>query len=312
MSQILSPSKANIKQAIRQTAIGNSNSNEIIIGKQSAMPFVNMDGEIPNKTKIAAEIPYKITAKYPELLLNAWSDVKEDPCKWAQKAHVLGADLIALRLDGIEHANEATANSIIETARNIIETTNLPLCILNQNNRDLDKYYLPLIAAGLKGYNCLIGPVEEETYKDIIPALKENDHCVIARTPIDVNLAKQLNILITELGINPDKIVIDPNMGGLGYGLDYAYSVVERIRSAAFDGDIMLNMPITVFAGEEAWRTKETKANISDEKWGDHSTRAITWETLTTSSMIMVGADLVVMKHPESIKQISNFIKGIN
>ncbi|MGD9581748.1 MAG: acetyl-CoA decarbonylase/synthase complex subunit delta, partial [Vampirovibrionia bacterium] len=94
-------------------------------------------------------------------------------------------------------------------------------------------------------------------------------------------------------------------------GLDYAYSVIERIRLAAFEGDKMLNMPITVFSGEEAWRTKETKANISDDKWGEHTTRAITWETLTTSSMIMVGADLVIMKHPESIKQISNFIKGL-
>jgi acetyl-CoA decarbonylase/synthase, CODH/ACS complex subunit delta len=149
--------------------------------------------------------------------------------------------------------------------------------------------------------------VEEETYKDIVPALRDNGHCVIARTPIDINLAKQLNILISQMGFDPDKIVIDPNMGGLGYGLDYGYSVIEKIKLAAFEGDTMLNMPIIAFTGEETWRTKEAKADINDNIWGNARSRASIWEILTTSSMIMTGADVVIMRYPESIKYISRF-----
>ena len=168
-----------------------------------------------------------------------------------------------------------------------------------------------MFAEGLSGYNCLIGPVEEDTYKEIVPSCRDNDHCIIARTPIDVNLAKQLNILITELNFNPDRIIMDPNMGGLGYGLDYAYSVVEKIRLAAYEGDKMLNMPIIVFAGEEAWRAKEAKSDISDKSWGDTAVRSAIWESLTASSMLMVGADIVIMRYPPSIENISQFLKGI-
>jgi acetyl-CoA decarbonylase/synthase complex subunit delta len=136
----------------------------------------------------------------------------------------------------------------------------------------------------------------------------EYDHNVIARTPIDINLAKQLNILITEMGFDPDKIIIDPNMGALGYGLDYAYSVIERIKLAALEGDNMLNMPIIAFVGEEAWKTKEAKSENVQSEWGDHKSRAVIWECITASSVLSAGANIVVMNHHTAIEHIKNFI----
>lgn len=310
MQQFFLSSKAKINQSIREVMLGLP-PKSILVGGQSAMPFVNLDGTIPHKPRIAVEIHLSLPHKYPELLAKAWEDVLLSPVNWAKKAQDIGADLIALRTNGIEN-NCFKAVEIAAIINEIVEKTNLPLIILGINNREIDKLFLPEIARLTKNLNCLIGPVEEETYKDIVPACRDNNHCVIARTPIDVNLAKQLNILITELGMPVDKIFMDPNMGGLGYGLDYAYSVIEKIRLAAFEGDKMLNMPIIVFSGEETWRTKEAKSSIADEIWGNPEIRSTMWEGITTSSMLMAGADIIIMRFPQSIERISRFIKGLD
>ncbi|MEW5822529.1 MAG: acetyl-CoA decarbonylase/synthase complex subunit delta [Cyanobacteriota bacterium] len=311
MSNILKTSRIKMSQSIREVIIGTDKHNMVKIGSQSAMPFVNQDGNITYKPQIAVEIQFLLPEKYPSELVRGWESSITEPVKWANNAKNNKANLIALRLSGDIDSN-SQLKKFINTAIEIIKSTNLPLSILGTNNREIDKKVLPVIAEKMEEYNCLIGPIEEDTYKYIVPACRDYGHCVIARTPIDVNLAKQLNILISELGFSPDKIVMDPNMGGLGYGLDYAYSVVEKIRIAAFEGDNMLNMPIIVFSGEESWRTKEAKANISNSEWGDVQTRATMWESLTTSSMIMAGADIVIMRYLPSIKSISEFIKGIN
>lgn len=304
MSTILENATIKAKTAIRKLVLNDNT----IIGGQQAMPFVKRDGQIPHSPKIAVEIHFKKPDKYPPQLETSWEGLIDKPVECALKAKELGADIIALRMDGINIENNdinENIENLVTLAKDINTKTNLPLCILGINNRDADKKFLPLIAEKLSDLSCLIGPVEEETYKDIVPALKENNHSVIARTPIDVNLAKQLNILITEIGIEADKIIMDPNMGGLGYGLDYAYSVVEKIRLAAYEGDQMLNMPIVVFSGEEAWRSKEAKSSINDEFWGNPEDRAAMWEILSTSSMIMAGADMVIMKYPPAISEIA-------
>lgn len=190
---------------------------------------------------------------------------------------------------------------------NILNSIDLPLIILGSDKKEIDFKLLPALAQAATR-NCTFGIVEEANYKEIIPALKENNHNVIARTPIDINLAKQLNILITELGFDPDKIIIDPNIGGLGYGLDYAYSVIERIKIAALEGDSMLNMPIIVFAGEESWKSKEAKSENVPKEWGEIKTRSIAWECITASSMLLSGANIAVLFHPESIKHIRKYI----
>lgn len=309
MTNLFTPAKINISNPIRTSILGEE-SHKVIVGGQRAYPFVTGDGEIPNKPKIAVEIFDSIPENYPELLLNKWNDYAYNPVEWAIAAKKMGAELIALRLASMKD-QQLDLSKLYQQVKEIIHATNLPLILLGINNRELDKKCLPQVAEKLGEFSCIIGAIEEETYKDIIPACRDNGHHVIARTPIDVNLAKQLNILISEMGFDSNKILMDPNMGGLGYGLDYAYSVVEKIRLAAFEGDKMLNMPIIVFSGEEAWRTKEAKSNIADDMWGEPNSRSTIWELLTTSSMLMAGADIVIMRFPPSIKYLSEFAKGI-
>lgn len=122
---------------------------------------------------------------------------------------------------------------------------------------------------------------------------------------MDVNLAKQLNILIHDMGFPLDRILMDPTTGALGYGIEYGYSAMERLRLAALQGDSMTQLPMIVTPGYEAWKTKEAKVGTGvPEAWGDWEQRAINWEVLTAMTLIESAADIVVLRHPESVKQI--------
>jgi acetyl-CoA decarbonylase/synthase complex subunit delta len=132
-----------------------------------------------------------------------------------------------------------------------------------------------------------------------------NGHLVSARTPMDVNLAKQLNILISDMGFPLDRVLMDPTTGALGYGIEYGYSAMERLRLAALQGDAMTQLPMLVTPGFEAWKTKEAKIGEGvPESWGDWEHRSINWETLTALTLLESGADIVVLRHPESIRRV--------
>ena len=127
-------------------------------------------------------------------------------------------------------------------------------------------------------------------------------HSIIAESPIDINIAKQLNILISDMGLNLERIVMNPTIGALGYGLEYAYSIMERARLAALSGDKTLAMPFICFIGQETWRAKEAK--VSPEQ-------GIIWETITATSLIQSGADLLIMRHPKAVEKVSNYIETL-
>ncbi len=139
-----------------------------------------------------------------------------------------------------------------------------------------------------------------------------NGHLVTAKTPMDVNLAKQLNILIHDMGMPMERIVIDPTTGALGYGIEYGYSVMERLRLAALQGDGMTQQPMMVTPGEEAWRAKEARAADGvPATWGDWATRAVNWEAMTAAALVESGADMVVLRHPEAVRRIKLMIGAL-
>lgn len=281
-----------------------------------------------NPALVACEIPVSIPDNYPTLLKQGWSeagynivaelvnkygpsdlqrqvwdDLVYNPVECAKIAEKMGFSLLCVRF------NSEDIEENKEYLKKILQATQLPLILAGTFRRDLDAQLLPELAR-IADRKCTIGVVEEENYKEIAPVINEYGHNIIARTPIDINLTKQLNILLTDLGISPDRILIDPNTGGLGYGLDYAYSIIERIKLAGMGGDLNLNMPIITFVGEEAWKTKEAKSDSVPQEWGDFKTRAISWECMTASAMFVSGSDIVVMRHPEAIKYINKFIKS--
>jgi acetyl-CoA decarbonylase/synthase complex subunit delta len=165
------------------------------------------------------------------------------------------------------------------------------------------------IATATKGERLVLGICEDKNYRTIVAAAMASGHLVNARTPMDVNLAKQLNILINDMGLPMDRIVMDPTTGALGYGIEYGYSVMERLRMAALQGDSMTQLPMLVTPGFEAWKTKEAKVGEDvPEAWGDWEDRSINWETLTAMTLLESGADIVVLRHPESVRCIKQAI----
>ncbi|OGL45214.1 MAG: hypothetical protein A2161_21400 [Candidatus Schekmanbacteria bacterium RBG_13_48_7] len=203
--------------------------------------------------------------------------------------------------DGLNRSIDET----IELTKTILNTINVPLILKAVGSPEHQGDVLSKCAEALEGENCLLASADEHNYKTIVAAAMAFGHTLVAETPIDVNLAKQLNILITDMNFPPEKILIDPLTGGLGYGIEYTYSVMERIRLQALNGDAMMQMPFICFVGDEAWRVKEVRVSQNEKPdWGDQEKRAILWEITTAMPLLHAGADILVMRHPEAIRQI--------
>ena len=220
------------------------------------------------------------------------------------------ADIISIKFDINEENLEENLEEIkafLTLENNIKNLFKKPLILRGANNSEIDKKLVPLLAE-YAPKESIIAFAEENTYECIVPSVIKNNHILVLRTPIDINLAKELNILTIDKGLNPNKILIDPDMGGLGYGLDYGYSIIEKIRQAAFEGDTMLNMPIIAFIGEESYRAKEAKSDTFSPQWGDYKERSAMWEIAGATAMISAGANIVVLWNPKSIETLKGLV----
>lgn len=214
-------------------------------------------------------------------------------------AQSLEPDILCLRFN-----IESTAD--IEKAVEILEETlpqiELPLMLRGSGDDEIDRKLLPELSdcAEAHGIECIISSANENTYKEIIPHTK-GQHFVVLRSPIDINLAKEINILSSDLGQPLERIIIDTDIGGLGYGFEYGYSIIEKIRQEGAN-DKFLEMPVISFACEEALKTKEAKSDRFSRAWGDLKTRSIMFETAAASAIRAAGANLIVINHPETLK----------
>lgn len=181
-----------------------------------------------------------------------------------------------------------------------------PLMIRGSGNDEIDKILLPELIKNLDRV-CIVATINEKNYKEIVPLTVKNGHIISIRTPIDINLAKEMNILVSDMGQSLNKILIDSDIGGLGYGLDFGYSIMEKIKLEGFNGDEYLNMPLISFAGEESLKTKEAKADTYSNSFGKLDKRALMFEIAATTAVIAAGANIVVVNHPDTI----NVLKGI-
>lgn len=289
---------------------GGTCTRSVTVGGEATLPFLHFEGELPHPPRIAIEIQDKKPEEWSPLLLKAWEEVIDDPAAWAKKAEERGADLILLRLSLDDaQGEENTPEKAKSTVRRVLAATGLPLLIFGPGQVDKDNELLVAVAEEAAGERVVLGVCEEKNYRTIVAAALAHGHLVDSRTPMDVNLAKQLIILIHDMGLPLDRILMDPSTGALGYGIEYGYSVMERLRLAALQGDTMTQQPILVTPGEEAWRAKEAKVGGGvPETWGDWEERAIMWETMTTTALIEAGADVVVMRHPESVRLVKEAI----
>lgn len=288
----------NIKKKIRQIAIDN-----VLIGGDSSVSFMQ-ENENKAKPLIAIEIPYIFDTSYPEILKKAWQT--ENFENTFTKAINTQADIISIKFNVSENNIEQELPKIKLFLNKIKTETTKPILLRGANNTQIDKVLIPFLAKE-SPEKTIIAFADEDTYENIVPIVAKNNQILVLRTPIDINLAKELNILAIDKGMSPDRILIDPDMGGLGYGLDYGYSIIEKIKLAGFDGDTMLNMPIIAFIGEESYRAKEAKSNTFTENWGDFETRSSMWEIAGATAMISAGANIIVVWNPNSI----DVLKGL-
>jgi acetyl-CoA decarbonylase/synthase complex subunit delta len=284
-------------------AEGGTRSHTVTVGGESTLPFLHFEGEIPHRPCIAIEVQDKRPADWPAPLLNAWGDAVNDPADWAKAATAHGADLILLRLTAPSAADART------TVRRVLGATGLPLIVFGPGQVDLDNDLLIAAAEEGKGERLVLGVCEDKNYRTIVAAALAHGHLVDSRTPMDVNLSKQLVILIHDMGLPLERIMLDPTTGALGYGIEYGYSVMERLRLAALQGDSMTQLPMLVTPGEEAWRSKEARVGEGvPASWGDWEERAIAWEALTAASLVHAGADVVAMRHPQAVQRVRQTI----
>ncbi|MBD3192704.1 MAG: acetyl-CoA decarbonylase/synthase complex subunit delta [Candidatus Heimdallarchaeota archaeon] len=276
----------NFEGKITEVILG-SKEQAITIGGQASLPFIG-PRKIPAIGLVLSDegvqLPRGVPNPYPKVCINdliSWA-------KYCEKNYPVNALMV-------KFSNETKAPQLLEE---LINAISVPLIISGSGEREKDKEIIKKCGEIAEGENLLLCSVELEDYKSIAATALAYDHTVVAESPIDINIAKQLNILLTDFGLPLERIVIDPLVAALGYGLEYTFSVMERIRAQAFNGDKLLASPIVCFAFN-GWRARE--ASFEYEEWGALAERGILWEAMTASSLYSVGADLIVFQHPQSI-----------
>lgn len=292
---------------------GGTRTRVVTVGGEKTMPYLHYEGEIPNPPVVAIEIKDRKPDDWSPLLLETWKEVIDDPAKWAQAAEAAGAELIVLALSLTNRSgNPTTPEEAVASVKAVLAATGLPLIVFGPGQAEADNTLLVAVSEATKGERLALGICEDKNYRTIVATAMANGHLVTARTPMDVNLAKQLNILISDMGLPLDRILMDPTTGALGYGIEYGFSVMERLRLAALQGDNMTQLPMIVTPGFEAWKAKESKVGEGvPEGWGDWLNRAINWETLTAITLVESGADIIVLRHPESVRRVKDAIRQL-
>ena len=287
-------------------AEGGTRAKSITVGGETALPFMHFEAAMPHRPVVGFEIRDRRPDDWSPLLLQEWGEVIDDPAKWAKAGEEAGADLVQMTLSLTDkNGSPNTPEAAVAAVKAVLEACSLPLIVFGPGQVEMDNALLVPVAEATKGERLVLGICEDKNYRTIVATAMANGHLVTARTPMDVNLAKQLNILISDMGLPADRILMDPSTGALGYGIEYGYSVMERLRLAALQGDAMMQLPMLVTPGFEAWKTKEAKVGEGvPEAWGDWLKRAINWEVVTAMSLVESGADIVVLRHPESIRRV--------
>lgn len=286
--------------------------NTVSLGGINVYPFLQFEGELQAGIPVALEVWDSAPEDWAPALNDIYGDVYSDPVAWAlacQDKHK--ADMIALRLTATHpDQGDSSPEDAAKIVKHVLEAIKIPLIILGCNHIEKDAEVLKACAEVAAGYNCLIGKAQEKNYRTIAAAAMAYGHYVLALSNLDINLAKQLNILLTQMGIKEERIVMDTMSSSLGYGLEYSYSVMERVRMAALkQNDTMVQMPIISDVGAEAWKAKESK--VDEEAWGDTQKRGILWETSTAVAMLMSGSDALIMRHPGAVEQVRKTISDL-
>jgi acetyl-CoA decarbonylase/synthase complex subunit delta len=296
---------------IKEITLGKGNKT-VTVGGESCYPFYQFEGSMPHPPKIAMEVWDMVPEDWPAAAVAPFKDVLSDPGAWAKKCVTeYGADLIVLQLKSTDpNGKNASAEDAVKSVKKVCAAVDVPLVVWGSANPQKDESVFKKIAEECQGENLILGPVEDKNHKAIGAAAMGFGHTIISSSPIDVNLAKQINILLENLGMPTNRMLIDPTTGGLGYGLEYSYSVMERIRMAALaQGDDKLQLPLINNLGNEVWKCKEAKQDAQEAPTlGDPERRPILMEAVGAVAYLMSGSDILIMRHPEAVRLVKSYI----
>ncbi|MDI6757096.1 MAG: acetyl-CoA decarbonylase/synthase complex subunit delta [Endomicrobiia bacterium] len=291
---------------INEITLGASPSKILKIGGAAALPFADGEGSTGNPPSLAIEIADVPPTQWPEPLSKIWRDVWDDPVAWAKKAEASGADIVFLRLSGANPESlDRSPSEAARIARAVSEAVSVPVAVIGCEVLQKDLDVMPAVSRALSGRNALIGIATKDNYKTLSAAALADSHALISEAPIDINLAKQLNILISDAGFPSERIVVHQTTGALGYGYEYCYTIMERARIAGLSGDAMLATPMINFVGAECWKLKEAiTPDDAAPGWGAFEKRGIIWEAVCAAGYLQGGADILVMCHPEALSAV--------
>lgn len=285
---------------VREVTIGKGE-RAIKVGGQNILPLHFFDdGTCPNPQRFALEVLDMRPYDWPDFLVEPFKDVLDDPGLWAKRCQELGADMVCLYLLSTDPAEkDAGVEVALETVHKVLATTRLPLIIYGSGDEKKDELVLSKIASSFPNENFLIGPVQKENYETLGKAILENGHLAIAQTPLDINLLKELNVKLCKF-MPVERIVIDPLSSPLGYGMEYSFSLMERVKQIGIiTQDPMTQMPIIANIASECYKTKQAK---------EDKVQGLLWEGITALSLLLAGADILVLRHPETMKAIREVI----
>jgi len=288
----------------------------VTVGGETSYPFYLFEGEMSHLPRIAMEVWDFPPEDWPEAALEPFAGVTDDPVAWAKKCiDDYGAEMIALQLISTDpNGLNRGADEAAEVVKKVADAIEVPLIIWGTGDNDKDTEVLRRVAEICQDKSLILGPVAEGDHKRIGASALAYHHTVIASTPIDINLAKQLNILLGNLGVPDERLIIDPTVSGIGYGIEYSYSVMERMRMAGLtQQDEKLQFPIICNVAKEVWKTKEAHIlTEEDPKLGDAKKRGILMEAMSAMTLLLAGGDILIMRHPEAIKLVRGMISELS
>ena len=283
---------------VREVIIGKGEKT-LKIGGENILPLHLFDqGSLPNPPKFALQVLDMEPADWPAHLTEPFGNVFSDPIKWAKKCEGFGIDAICLNLVSTDPAEKDTPPEVAANlVKRMVNEAKKPLIVYGSGDEKKDAEVLTKVAELCAGENLLIGPVQKENFEVVGKAILNHGHVAIAQSPLDINLLKELNVKLCKF-LPAERVVIDPLSSALGYGIEYSFSLMERVKQiGVITKDNMTQMPIIANLGDECWKTKHAKEN---------KTQGLLWEGITAISLFLAGANILVLRHPETLRLIKD------
>ncbi|MBM4018768.1 MAG: acetyl-CoA decarbonylase/synthase complex subunit delta [Planctomycetes bacterium] len=293
---------------------GGARKKTVTVGGAKTIPYGGDRAATGRRPVIAIDVLDSPPQDWPAVLADAYGGVLADPAAWAKKAvDEFGGDLVCLKFDGL-HPDKGNlgADHAVAVTQKVIGAVGVPLILWGSGNDEKDNAVMPKVSQAAKGERVLLGTVTQDNYKSLTATALADQHLLIAQAPLDINIAKQVNILVSDMGFPLESLVMFQTTGTLGYGMEYAYSIQERERLAALGGDRLMALPVICDVGYESWRAKEAKASASEApQWGDGAKRGPLWEATTAVALLQSGVDIVRMRHPAAVAIVREYINSL-